>query len=72
MLASGYETATLTTLLCPVFSLIGEQDPILPLKPCEEEWLGYDTKICKKGGHALPITHTDWCAEHIKAIITKE
>jgi len=69
MLATGDETASLKALSCPVFSLIGESDPILALKLCEKEWLGYDVKICQQGGHALPITHIDWCAEHIESAI---
>ncbi len=69
MLSNGDEDATLKSLTCPILVLAGEQDQIVPLSATQKQWLGYDLKICEKGGHALPLTHTEWCAEQIEKFL---
>ncbi len=65
MLQNGDEEKTLKSLSCPVLILAGGQDKIVPVQDAQKQWLGYDLKICEKGGHALPLTHGDWCNEQI-------
>ncbi len=50
-------------LTMPYLALLGAQDPIAPLKALQKQW--QNLIICENGGHALPQTHTDWCAKHI-------
>lgn len=59
----------LKDLTCPILSLAGAEDPILPLALMKEEWAGYDMRICEGEGHGLPLSHPDWCANHIKDFI---
>lgn len=59
----------LNALTCPILSLIGEEDKIAPFDPMQQHWYGYDIKTCTDGGHALPATHTQWCAKHIRTFI---
>ena len=58
--------AELSALEKPVLSLMGQHDPLLPLDRMEQEWAGYDMRICESGGHALPLTDAQWCAYNIK------
>lgn len=69
-LSEGDNTATLKSITCPVLALIGESDQIVPIEAAQKQWLGYDLKICEKGGHALPVTHTNWCAEQIEKFLS--
>ena len=68
-LASWDVKETLNSLTCPVLSLAGANDPILPIELMKEEWAGYDMRICEGEGHGLPLSHPDWCANHIKDFI---
>ena len=45
--------------------LAGQNDLIISPEHMRKQWLGYDVKICEKGGHALPLTHPKWCAAYI-------
>ncbi|WP_142846906.1 alpha/beta fold hydrolase [Telmatospirillum sp. J64-1] len=53
----------------PLLALAGGQDPILP------EAMNRATfervEIAADGGHLLPLTHTQWCAAHIRAFLGK-
>lgn len=59
----------LESLNCPVLSLAGDQDPLLPLDKMKAHWAGFDLRVKKGGGHALPLTEPQWCARQIAAQI---
>ncbi|MEZ5919273.1 MAG: alpha/beta hydrolase, partial [Alphaproteobacteria bacterium] len=63
------ERETLRRLPCPVLSLAGAQDRILPEELMRREWAGFPLHMHEEGGHALPQTHPGWCAAHIEALI---
>ncbi len=62
--------AELRSLECPVLSLAGAQDKILPLEQMQKEWAGYEMRICEDGAHALSQTHAGWCAEQIRDFLS--
>lgn len=64
------EAAQLKSLSCPILSLAGAQDNILPLPQMQKEWAGRDMRVCEGGGHILPQTHSDWCAQQIRDILS--
>ncbi len=49
----------------PVLCLLGGQDTICPLPKAEAQFNGYEIRICPEGGHGLPLTHAQWCAQEI-------
>lgn len=57
----------LKALRYPILSLVGGGDPILPIERMKKEWSGFNMHIQNSGGHALPLTDTQWCADHIEA-----
>ncbi len=59
----------LAALTCPVLSLAGDNDPILPIDAMKEAWAAFDLRVCEGGRHALPISHAQWCAEHVQEFI---
>ncbi len=59
----------LRNLTCPVMSLAGSNDSILPLDLMKEEWTGFDLRVHEDAGHALPLSNPDWCVNHIKDFI---
>ncbi len=58
----------LKTKNIPVLSLGGQEDLILPPDIMHKHWsdLGYDVVMNEQAGHALPLTHPQWCAGQIK------
>ncbi len=58
----------LRMLDCPVMALGGERDAILPINIMRREWDGFDPSLQEDGGHALPLTHPQWCADHILGV----
>lgn len=52
----------------PVLSLGGKKDQILPPEIMQEHWeyIRINLVMHQQAGHALPITHPQWCAERIK------
>lgn len=69
-LATWNVRAELKALPCPVLSLAGAQDNILPLPQMQKEWAGQGMAVCENGGHMLPMSHPDWCAQQIKGFIS--
>ncbi len=65
-LAGWNGRAELKKLKCPVLSLAGTQDKILPLEQMQKEWAGFEMLVHEEGGHALPQTHAAWCVQQIK------
>ena len=59
----------LEALTCPVLSLAGQNDPLLPLPLMKEEWEDFDLHICEDGNHALPLNNPQWCTDHIKEFL---
>ena len=66
-LSSWDMSAELKALQCPVLSLAGGADPLLPVEIMKKTWPDFDLHISENGGHALPLTDTKWCAERIEA-----
>ena len=66
-LSSWDMSSELKALHCPVLSLAGGDDPILPMDQMEKEWAGLNMHVQEKGAHALPLTDTQWCVDHIEA-----
>jgi pimeloyl-[acyl-carrier protein] methyl ester esterase len=62
-------TEALRNLHCPVLALAATSDAIVPSAMTEAIWQGYDLRWCDTGSHVLPLSHTDWCAEHIKSFL---
>ncbi len=60
--------AALRGLDCPVLALGGTKDTILPADIMRREWDGFDLSMQEDGGHALPLTHSQWCADHILGV----
>ncbi|MFP4098263.1 MAG: alpha/beta fold hydrolase [Alphaproteobacteria bacterium] len=54
-----------------VLPLGGEDDLILPLDKMKAHWdnLGCSILLKENAGHALPLSHPQWCAGHIKAMV---
>ena len=54
----------------PVLSLGGEKDKILPPNIMRTHWenLGVNLVMNEQAGHALPLTHPEWCAEKIEGL----
>jgi len=61
----------LENLTCPVMSLVGRNDPILDYDVMMRDWAKYEMHIAQDGGHSLPISHAQWCAEKIKIFINE-
>jgi pimeloyl-[acyl-carrier protein] methyl ester esterase len=60
--------ANLRNVSCPVLSLAGAQDRILPESAMRREWAGFPLHMHEEGGHALPQTHPGWCAAYIESL----
>lgn len=67
-LESGDEREALRRLSCPVLSLAGARDRILPESVMRREWAGFPLYIYEEGEHALPQTHPGWCAAYIESL----
>lgn len=55
------------SLGAPILALAAEDDQIVPKPATQAMWGGGDADLRwrKTGGHALPLTEPDWCAEQI-------
>ncbi len=53
-----------------VLSLGGEEDLIIPPDIMRKHWQGFELDVVmkKRAGHALPLTHSQWCVEKIKTL----
>jgi pimeloyl-[acyl-carrier protein] methyl ester esterase len=56
----------LELLSCPVLILAGAKDKICPETMMRDHWQGFEIVIHPGGGHALPLTHPEWCAQQIE------
>lgn len=63
------ERILLKNLACPVMALGAEDDLIVPPPMSHAIWDRYDLRMSEKGGHILPITRHEWCAENIREFI---
>lgn len=68
-LASWDTKERLALLKAPVLSLAARDDIVLPFAAMKEHWDGYSLKIRDDGGHSLPQTQPEWCAEQIREFI---
>lgn len=62
----------LATLPMPLLALAGAADPIAPA-PMTTAGFGATAEIHwrEDGGHLLPLTDSDWCAQRIRAFLTR-
>ncbi len=61
----------LKALQVPILSLAGNKDPLLSNKMLEKQLLSTNININENGGHILPLTHPEWCANKIKEFISE-
>ncbi|PCJ98123.1 MAG: hypothetical protein COA45_08190 [Zetaproteobacteria bacterium] len=61
----------LRALQAPVLSLSGRNDFVLPHNKMKTQWAGYDMQTHEHGGHVLPLSHPQWCADQIKGFISE-
>lgn len=60
----------LEALRAPMLALASEDDPIVPAAASRAMWEGRaDLHMRPDGGHALPLTRPEWCAEHIAGFL---
>ena len=57
----------LSALHCPVHAVFGNDDPLLDTQLMKDHWDGYPCHIFE-GGHNLPHTHSQKCADLIKGV----
>jgi pimeloyl-[acyl-carrier protein] methyl ester esterase len=69
LLAKENARSALDALERPVMALLSGKDKIVPLEAVREQWSPYDVKICEEGGHNIPQSHAQWCADHINAYV---
>ncbi len=57
----------LKTLKAPVLALAARDDPVVREEMTQAVWGNGVAELhwLEKGGHLLPLTHPEWCAEHI-------
>ncbi|WP_420137470.1 alpha/beta fold hydrolase [Sphingomonas sp.] len=53
----------------PRLVLQGDEDPILPPEMREAVFCGAPRATLAGAGHLLPLTHPDWCAAQIRAVL---
>ncbi len=68
-LADWDETARLQTLSVPILALAGQKDLVLPIDMMKKEWHANTLEIQSAAGHALPLSHPEWCEQKIKEFI---
>jgi len=54
----------------PDLVLSGAKDRIAPIDAITEQWQDVKHVIHPEAGHALPVSHPEWCIDQIKAHIT--
>ncbi len=63
------ERPMLRNLPCPVMALGAQDDMIVPSTMTQAIWGRDDLRLSEKGGHILPMTQADWCAQQVKGFI---
>ena len=58
-------------LNAPILSLAGKQDSLLPITQTKKEWAGTNLEVKEDGGHILPLSHPEWCADKIKGFLSE-
>ena len=57
-------------LACPTLALAGLNDPIVTPEATDANFKGFASDILwADGGHLLPLTHPEWCADQIDAFL---
>ena len=59
----------LASLNCPVLVLTGDKDRICKIDKMMPHWNGHTLITHPDAGHALPLSHPQWCKKQIKAWI---
>ncbi|MBI1300194.1 MAG: hypothetical protein GC137_00910 [Alphaproteobacteria bacterium] len=53
----------------PVLALAGTKDRVAPLVDMKKEWSDTPMRVAEGGGHVLPLTHAEWCIQHIEQFL---
>lgn len=58
-------------LSCPILALAAQDDTVVIPKMTQKSWGKRATQMewSESGGHILPMTRPDWCAEHIQRFV---
>ena len=64
-LAAWDERPARAALSCPFLALAAEDDKIVPLSMTRAIWGADELRLRPEGGHALPLTSPQWCADEI-------
>ncbi len=62
-------TAALMNISCPVTAIFADSDSILDVNLMRKHWQNNNRVVIEDGGHALPITHSQVCADIIRKTI---
>lgn len=68
-LAGWDERERRRALDCPVLALASKDDTVVPYAASREMWAGADLRTTPTGGHGLPLTEPEWCAEQIEEFL---
>ncbi len=52
-------------LTCPMLAFASRDDAIVPAKMSEAIWKKTELIWSQDGGHVLPLSHPQWCAQHV-------
>ncbi|MEG3617419.1 alpha/beta hydrolase [Magnetovibrio sp. PR-2] len=63
------ERAGLKELNVPVLALAGDADQVVSAEMSQASFDGFDLRMKAGGDHILPLSATDWCAEHINGFV---
>ncbi len=72
LLRDGDARSAYADLNIPVLALAGDADPIATpalTEACFIPSVNRSLQWCEGGGHLLPVTHAEWCIEHIQNFI---
>lgn len=69
-LATWNTQAKLGQMKCPLYALASKDDAIVPKQAMQQIWGEYNLAWSDKGGHMLPLTRPDICAQYIQQVIS--
>jgi pimeloyl-[acyl-carrier protein] methyl ester esterase len=58
-------------LTCPLVALGSKDDAIVPIEMTQSIWGDTDLRLCPDGGHALPLSQPQWCADEINEFVAR-
>jgi len=70
-LANWDEREAHNDLTCPLVALAAEDDEVVPNEMTQAIWGDADLRLRPDGGHALPLTRPQWCADEIEDFVAR-